>query len=122
MGAWIEISERLFYAESEESLPLWERGLKFFIPRSLRRLRRVAPLVGAWIEIGGYPVRRRRCPVAPLVGAWIEIRCIFAVKLSILSSLPLWERGLKSTHTNISITLVSVAPLVGAWIEISRVA
>ena len=33
------------------SLPLWERGLKFFfIPRGEGR-NIVAPLVGAWIEI-----------------------------------------------------------------------
>ena len=49
------------------SLPLWERGLKFFTWREKSRLF-VAPLVGAWIEIGsatmlqsGIPYRRSPC-------------------------------------------------------------
>ena len=33
------------------SLPLWERGLKFKYAESLRNQAKVAPLVGAWIEI-----------------------------------------------------------------------
>ena len=33
----------------------------------------VAPLVGAWIEIGSVRLRGRPAAVAPLVGAWIEI-------------------------------------------------
>ena len=74
MGAWIEISERLFYAESEEH---------------------VAPLVGAWIEIG--------------------MMLILAAKFL---SLPSWERGLKSVILLFPSVSVTVAPLVGAWIEI----
>ena len=56
---------------------------------------KVAPLVGAWIEIingilkGGYII------VAPLVGAWIEITALIKER---------W--------------ITKVAPLVGAWIEI----
>ena len=34
----------------------------------------VAPLVGAWIEIGVDRVKLTTIVVAPLVGAWIEIR------------------------------------------------
>ena len=54
----------------------------------------VAPLVGAWIEIGVDRVNLTTIVVAPLVGAWIEIDapcngCIGCW------SLPLWERGLK---------------------------
>ena len=33
----------------------------------------VAPLVGAWIEIGTTGINWSRREVAPLVGAWIEI-------------------------------------------------
>ena len=33
--------------------------------------------------------------VAPLVGAWIEISCKVDLFLSTDASLPLWERGLK---------------------------
>ena len=36
--------------------------------------KRVAPLVGAWIEIQGLRDPRIKVVVAPLVGAWIEIR------------------------------------------------
>ena len=56
---------------------------------------RVAPLVGAWIEINELLSLHDIVGVAPLVGAWIEMIC--------LSSLYL---------------ICSVAPLVGAWIEI----
>ena len=36
--------------------------------------KKVAPLVGAWIEIKGVSVRNGKLiGVAPLVGAWIEI-------------------------------------------------
>ena len=34
----------------------------------------VAPLAGAWIEIGTTDVMRGKLLVAPLAGAWIEIR------------------------------------------------
>ena len=33
----------------------------------------VAPLVGAWIEIGTTGINWKQRNVAPLVGAWIEI-------------------------------------------------
>ena len=55
--------------------------------------------------------------VAPLVGAWIEMDDTNQALSLLLSSLPLWERGLKFVRilgTDISII---VAPLVGAWIE-----
>ena len=54
----------------------------------------VAPLVGAWIEISEYQITDRLDKVAPLVGAWIEIyRCLHLY--GVVLSLPLWERGLK---------------------------
>ena len=36
-------------------------------------MERVAPLVGAWIEIGEKKEKTEKTEVAPLVGAWIEI-------------------------------------------------
>ena len=57
--------------------------------------RTVAPLVGAWIEIAVSKEYRNACSVAPLVGAWIEIFSLPEM-LSVVVSLPLWERGLKS--------------------------
>ena len=56
---------------------------------------RVAPLVGAWIEIASDMISRCCSFVAPLVGAWIEINTVA-----------------KLTKNE------NVAPLVGAWIEI----
>ena len=55
------------------SLPLWERGLKYFADGTEYMVDYVAPLVGAWIEI----------KVQSLVNRYLK-------------SLPLWERGLKS--------------------------
>ena len=79
-----------------QSLPSWERGLKFEHVNEICDRKYVAPLVGAWIEIIGYAWRCRPAPVAPLVGAWIEI--------------------LDDIVANGSPV---VAPLVGAWIEIN---
>ena len=56
----------------------------------------VAPLVGAWIEIVSDWGTAWCVRVAPLVGAWIEI-IIQTPKTDIpKTSLPSWERGLKS--------------------------
>ena len=54
----------------------------------------VAPLVGAWIEIGRAVYRIQRAGVAPLVGAWIEIQNYIIPYICVVS-LPSWERGLK---------------------------
>ena len=98
----------------------------------------VAPLVGAWIEIGTGCLAGDRLPVAPLVGAWIEILGSNAGAMGIRSlpswerglksntdplingnplSLPSWERGLKLLNFSLPLNCM-VAPLVGAWIEI----
>ena len=63
--------------------------------KEIRSRLKVAPLVGAWIEILFENCVKPICIVAPLVGAWIEM---------ILQTIVLSD------------TLV--APLVGAWIEI----
>ena len=56
----------------------------------------VAPLVGAWVEIGICDCNSAESSaVAPLVGAWVEIR-----------------------QANTFNMPRRVAPLVGAWVEI----
>ena len=100
MGAWIEI---------------WVPEVMTYRPE------RVAPLVGAWIEIPlGMPVFASAV-VAPLVGAWIEMCEGANVQISVATSLPLWERGLKCHVLYSQWREFFVAPLVGAWIEISSV-
>ena len=51
VGAWIEMpyfrNTRIFLL----SLPLWERGLKYFADGTEYMVDYVAPLVGAWIEM-----------------------------------------------------------------------
>ena len=51
VGAWIEIQLQLAVVCFKESLPSWERGLKYDLPKYDRLMNVVAPLVGAWIEI-----------------------------------------------------------------------
>ena len=58
---------------------------------------RVAPFVGAWIEINYAAGADFWNDVAPFVGAWIEIVVLMS-----------------------SFNSVNVAPFVGAWIEIQR--
>ena len=58
------------------------------------KLGKVAPLVGAWIEILFMELFLPLLTVAPLVGAWIEIVVEEATKDLALSLLS-WERGLK---------------------------
>ena len=72
MGAWIEILALAVDGEPLQSLPSWERGLKWIWYRDNRRNKTVAPLVGAWIEME----------------IWLQ-------KICIDTSLPSWERGLK---------------------------
>ena len=55
--------------------------------------------MGAWIEIAVDVTAVKFDFVAPLVGAWIEIKTSLLARKS-QSSLPLWERGLKSTNDN----------------------
>ena len=77
----------------------------------------VAPLVGAWIEIGKTVGVCSYFKVAPLVGAWIEIEKMSSIGSNVLTSLLSWERGLKLKRRRRT-TGLFVAPLVGAWIEI----
>ena len=56
---------------------------------------KVAPLVGAWIEISHAMMEQAPLHVAPLVGAWIEITKSVSDGTETHRSLPSWERGLK---------------------------
>ena len=56
--------------------------------------------------------------VAPFVGAWIEIGISRKARKTETSSLPSWERGLKSRLISSLPASNPVAPFVGAWIEI----
>ena len=47
--------------------------MKLFMVCVFRNVLKVAPLVGAWIEIYMNLCLLKQKPVAPLVGAWIEI-------------------------------------------------
>ena len=78
-----------------QSLPSWERGLKSLTVHRVLPPHKVAPLVGAWIEI-------------------TFLRC----KMYERMSLPSWERGLKFKRNLQFSPCLCVAPLVGAWIEI----
>ena len=99
VGAWIEILIKAIASLTFiASLPLWERGLKCFIP------------IIIFSDVG----------VAPLVGAWIEILEDYTSKPYGILSLPLWERGLKSAASITELGEV-VAPLVGAWIEMGYI-
>ena len=52
--------------------------------------------MGAWIEIQFYLAVRALHLVAPYMGAWIEILTDAMDLQALISSLPTWERGLKS--------------------------
>ena len=84
----------LAFDPDEASLLSWERGLKSSVNAFWIISFFVAPLVGAWIEIGVLILFFIGLLVAPLVGAWIEIRSRIIDLTSSLSLLS-WERGLK---------------------------
>ena len=72
--------------------------------------------MGAWIETFAERKLNHEKKVAPLVGAWIET-AVSPNSADYLVSHPSWVRGLKhATQVNYN-NEVEVAPLVGAWIE-----
>ncbi len=77
----------------------------------------VTPLVGVWIEIAAFSESPNTCWVTPLVGVWIEILAVSKPN-SLVSSLPLWECGLKYSKENL-FQCCQVTPLVGVWIEMT---
>ena len=95
-GAWIEISRDIVLDSYSD----------------------VAPFAGAWIEIHSLPDYKPSQPVAPFAGAWIEIIRLSCSNVTVTTSLPSRERGLKFRHTVRSAQSHPVAPFAGAWIEI----
>ena len=104
--------------KEEPSLPSWERGLKYlhwrlFLPTWRRSPRgSVDWNPSVWFFL--YPTI-----VAPLVGAWIEI-VTDPASCTRSESLPSWERGLKFWQDQGTDRLWSVAPLAGATLEIEK--
>ena len=49
---------------------------------------KVAPRVGAWIEMIPQLASQRHCLVAPRVGAWIEITLLYGVLIAVTSRAP----------------------------------
>ena len=78
------------------SLPSWERGLKSR-PYAVTRAPKVAPLVGAWIEITRIFVRQATMVSLPSWERGLKF-ALEQVKDKEEPSLPSWERGLKYLH------------------------
>ncbi len=97
MGAWIEILHYLG----------WENT------------RRVAPFVGAWIEITGSPHIAHFLWSLPSWERGLKLIKMIEEKQSAMS-LPSWERGLKLQNSGMHRSECTVAPFVGAWIEIAH--
>ena len=57
----------------EESLPSWGRGLKYNLNFQNKHSWRVAPFMGAWIEMSHIRDKLTEISVAPFMGAWIEM-------------------------------------------------
>ena len=106
-----------------KSIPLsllsWERGLKSGRKAPGGKEHNVAPLVGAWIEIG---VLYKLYALISSLLSWergLKSRS-FCLTASLSLSLLSWERGLKSLSPHMEASRHLVAPLVGAWIEIAE--
>ena len=97
MGAWIEINAFFDLGVEKVSHPTWVRGLKYET-RTYTEIVRVAPHVGAWIEIAEDTILYLIANVAPHVGAWIEISKDCLCGFDLLSH-PTWVRGLKYPST-----------------------
>ena len=75
MGAWIEMPDIVgSWFAIPSSHPLWVRGLKYQKGTPQVFCLRVAPFMGAWIEIYMKNEGEKFMKVAPFMGAWIEIR------------------------------------------------
>ena len=111
MGAWIEISISKIFVPSPTVAPLVGAWIEILEIGQVERGAYVAPLVGAWIEIFIFYSFICSHIVAPLVGAWIEIMVRAVTWLFACLSLPLWERGLKSTSPVSCALPISSLPL-----------
>ena len=117
MGARIEIKINSEIIKDKESLPSWERGLKYIMNYQKFYKSTVAPLVGARIEISFYERLYSNVKSLPSWerGLKSDLRREYD---DAKASLPSWERGLKSEKMQVYTYCVCVAPLVGARIEI----
>ncbi len=119
VGAWIEISS-VGGSPSKviRSLPLWERGLKFWLSGRYVRYDTSLPLWERGLKYL-FSFGIRSCFVSlPLWERGLKCNRTHVLTNKNLS-LPLWERGLKLWECQQNLLRESVAPLVGAWIEIS---
>jgi len=73
--------------------------------------------MGAWIEMMIDEENKKELKVAPFMGAWIEIVWICPYSSDQRSHL-LWVRGLKYSYKQSMGARYYVAPFMGAWIEI----
>ena len=80
---------------------------------------KVAPLVGAWIEIRKELQEMRKEIVAPLVGAWIEMGPMAWMPSAWAAVAPLVGAWIEIFLIGLYRGSWPVAPLVGAWIEIA---
>ena len=73
-GAWIEVKPaRIVVTRYQGSLPVRERGLKYFWAPQNPHQNHVAPRAGAWIEVLSGTSIDVIMSVAPRAGAWIEV-------------------------------------------------
>ena len=120
VGAWIEMIKVKARSKPEMSLPLWERGLKLLNTQDSMEIPCRSPcgsvdwnqctsLISYWLVCRSpcgsvdwnlfLPCHCLPDVVAPLVGAWIEIP-ISTRENQQITSLPLWERGLKFLYSS----------------------
>ena len=108
------ISKLLRFAP--RSLPSWERGLKSQKYPIYSYPGRVAPLVGARVEMAVHTTQQNASRVAPLVGARVEMsRKVSHVKGTPVA--PLVGARVEICEIVRAIPDNSVAPLVGARVE-----
>ena len=141
VGAWVEISQFIVDAHGYiRSRLAWARELKFgtnnqttsnpcralrgrvswnLYERELVPSTKVAPCVGAWVEMRINFLLSPLHDVAPCVGAWVEILHFFNIKTSncVAPCVGAWVE-IKSVY--LTAWENTVAPCVGAWVEITQ--
>ena len=116
VGAWIEITRCTRAERCSMSLPVWERGLKWFFALTPEVSSVSLPVWERGLKYCVGILEYINVAVAPRVGAWIEMtmkNCLTPIS----ASLPVWERGLKFQGVKFVSRYECVAPRVGAWIE-----
>ena len=78
---------------------------------------RVVPLVGTWIEILTSSLSSFVISSFPLWERGLKLKPCFQLRKAV-GSFPLWERGLKFVGFDTRRIRAAVVPLVGTWIEI----